>query len=58
MPPGDPPETIQNRPKSIPRDNFFALKFGPRFGIDLGAIMVPKGFPLATLLATEIDQKN
>ena len=36
------PKTTQNRPKSVPRGDFFALKFRPRFGIDFGAILAPK----------------
>ena len=46
MPPGHPPKTTQNPPKSLPRHDFFALKFRPRFGIDFGAILGPKMPPL------------
>ena len=41
MPPGHPPKTSQNRPKSPPRRNFFALKFRPRFGIDFFTFWAP-----------------
>ena len=42
MRPGRPPKTTQNRPKSVPRGDFFALKFRPRFRIDFGPISGPK----------------
>ena len=58
MRPRASPKTIQNRPKSIPRGDFFAVKFRPRFGIDFGAILAPKMLPLGTLLTTTIHQKN
>ena len=62
MPPGHPPKTSQNRPKSPPRRNFFALKFRPRFGIDFGPIlalqMPPFGHPFGDQNRSKIDQKN
>ena len=37
-----PSKMTQDRPKSLPRGNFFALKFRPRFWIVFCSILAPK----------------
>ena len=55
------PRGTQERPKSLSRASFFALRFWLRILIDFGPILAPKmapsGHPLGTLLATKIDAK-
>ena len=48
-----PSKTTRNRPKPLPRGNFFALKCAPRIWTDLCSV----GFQNASLLAAQIDTK-
>ena len=57
MPLRHPPKTTQNRPKSLPRLNFFAIKFRPRFGIDFGTILAPKMPPFGIVYGTKIGPR-
>ena len=56
--PRAPPKTTQNRPKSVPRGDFFALKCRPRFGIDFGAILAPKMPPFGQPFGDQNRSKN
>ena len=58
MPLRHPSKTTQNRPKTAPRGNFFALKFRPRFGIDFGSILPPKMPPFWHPFGAQNRSKN
>ena len=52
------PRGTQERPKSLSRASFSALRFGLRILIDFGPILAPKMGPRGPLLATKIESKN
>ena len=52
------PRGTQERPKSLSRASFFALRFWLRILIDFGPILAPKMGPRGPLWATKIESKN
>ena len=58
MPPRHPPKTNQNRPKSLPRRNFFTLKFRPRLRIDFGPVLAPIKPPCGHPFGDQNRSKN
>ena len=53
-----PQKMTRHRPKPLPRGNFFALKFRPRFWIDFGSILPPQMPPFWHPFRAQNRSKN
>ena len=51
-------KSSQNRSKTTPRGDFFALKFAPRFWIDFCSVLPPKMPPFGDHFCSQNHSKN